>query len=39
MHVDGEVYGKLKIMVVFDATGGHQNGPFGVGVAKQKECY
>lgn len=34
----GEVYGKIENYgCVWNPTGGHQNGPFGVGVAKQKE--
>ena len=34
----GEVYGKIENYgCVWDATGGHQDGPFGAGVTKQKE--
>lgn len=36
----GEVYEKIENYgCVWDATGGHQNGPFGVGVAKTKGGY
>ena len=36
----GEVYGKIENYgCVWDATGGHQDGPFGAGVTKTKGGY
>ena len=36
----GEVYGKIENYgCVWNATGGHQDGPFGAGVTKTKGGY
>ena len=37
MHVDGEVYGKLKIMVVLGTRPGHKMAPLVLELQKQKK--